>query len=158
MRIWLCKLSHTISWQIHVTGGHIGGQLSIGLIQFAIWPPSPWFFADKANNQNLYACSDHYRRDSAIAVCLLACISIQELYYKNHAEVGVMFASIQGFAEFYEEQTVNQQGIECMRFLNEIIADFDQLLMEERFRSIEKIKTVGSTYMVASGINQEVRN
>ena len=69
-----------------------------------------------------------------------------------------MFASIQGFAEFYNEQTVNQQGIECMRFLNEIIADFDQLLMEERFLSIEKIKTIGSTYMVASGINQEVRN
>lgn len=67
-----------------------------------------------------------------------------------------MFASLQGFAEFYEEQTVNQQGIECMRFLNEIIADFDQLLMEERFMSIEKIKTIGSTYMVASGVNQEV--
>ena len=67
-----------------------------------------------------------------------------------------MFASIQGFAEFYEEQTVNQQGIECMRFLNEIIADFDQLLMKERFAGIEKIKTIGSTYMVASGVNPEV--
>lgn len=51
---------------------------------------------------------------------------------------------------------MNQEGIECMRFLNEIIADFDQLLMEERFMCIEKIKTIGSTYMVASGVNQEV--
>lgn len=80
----------------------------------------------------------------------------QDLYYDYHPEVGVMFASIQGFSEFYNEQTVNQQGIECMRFLNEIIADFDQLLIEERFASIEKIKTIGSTYMVASGVNQEV--
>lgn len=67
-----------------------------------------------------------------------------------------MFASIQGFSEFYNEHSINQQGIECMRFLNEIVADFDQLLMEPRFCSIEKIKTIGSTYMVASGVNQEV--
>ena len=69
-----------------------------------------------------------------------------------------MFTSIQGFADFYDEQSVNQQGIECIRFLNEIIADFDQLLMEERFQTLEKIKTIGcTTYMVASGLNQEVR-
>lgn len=33
------------------------------------------------------------------------------------------------------------------------IVDFDELLDEERFDSIEKIKTVGSTYMAASGLN-----
>ena len=57
-----------------------------------------------------------------------------------------MFASIPGFAEYYEELDVNNQGIECMRLLNEIFADFDQLLTEERFHCIEKIKTIGSTY------------
>ena len=77
----------------------------------------------------------------------------QELYYKYHPEVGVMFASIPSFSDYYEESTVNNQGIECMRLLNEIIADFDLLLTEERFRSIEKIKTIGSTYMVVSGAN-----
>lgn len=82
---------------------------------------------------------------------------IQDLYYDHHPEAGVMFASIQGFSDFYTEQSINQQGIECMRFLNEIMADFDQLLMEERFACIEKVKTIGSTYMVASGVNQEVR-
>ena len=64
-----------------------------------------------------------------------------------------MFASIPSFSEYYEESNVNNQGIECMRLLNEIIADFDLLLTEERFRSIEKIKTIGSTYMVVSGAN-----
>ena len=68
-----------------------------------------------------------------------------------------MFASIPSFSEYYEESTVNNQGIECMRLLNEIIADFDQLLTEERFRCIEKIKTIGSTYMVVSGANKMVR-
>ena len=68
-----------------------------------------------------------------------------------------MFASIPSFSEYYEESTVNNQGIECMRLLNEIIADFDQLLTEERFRCIEKIKTIGSTYMVVSGSNTMVR-
>lgn len=82
---------------------------------------------------------------------------LQELYYKYHPEVGVMFASIPSFSEYYEESTVNNQGIECMRLLNEIIADFDQLLTEERFSCIEKIKTVGSTYMAVSGPNNMVR-
>lgn len=36
-----------------------------------------------------------------------------------------------------------------MQVLNEIICDFDQLLSFPCFRSIEKIKTIGSTYMAA---------
>ena len=39
----------------------------------------------------------------------------------------------------------------CFRLLNEIIADFDEILEEEKFKSIEKIKSTGSTYMAASG-------
>ena len=35
--------------------------------------------------------------------------------------------------------------------MNEIIADFDEILEEEKFKSIEKIKSTGSTYMAASG-------
>ncbi|CAB4064700.1 ADCY8 [Lepeophtheirus salmonis] len=45
------------------------------------------------------------------------------------------------------------EGMECIRLLNEIIVDFDEILDDEKFRSIEKIKTIGSTYMAASGIN-----
>ena len=53
------------------------------------------------------------------------------------------------FAEFYSEEGVNNQGIECLRFLNEIISDYDQLLDDARFQgSITKIKTIGATYMV----------
>ena len=89
--------------------------------------------------------------------CCLFNLTMQDLYYDYHPEAGVMFASIQGFSDFYSEQSVNNQGIECMRFLHEIMADFDQLLIEERFSCIEKVKTIGSTYMAASGINQEVR-
>ena len=64
-----------------------------------------------------------------------------------------MFASLSNFAEFYDEADVNKHGVECMRVLNEIIADFDQLLVEDRFSSLVKIKTVGSTYMIASGLS-----
>ena len=42
--------------------------------------------------------------------------------------------------------------MECIRLLNEIIIDFDEILDDEKFASVEKIKTVGSTYMAASGI------
>lgn len=38
-----------------------------------------------------------------------------------------MFASIQNFSEFYSEMDVNNQGLECMRLLNEIFCDFDEV-------------------------------
>lgn len=43
-------------------------------------------------------------------------------------------------------------GVECLRLLNEIIADFDELMDKECYRDIEKIKTIGSTYMAAVGL------
>ena len=43
--------------------------------------------------------------------------------------------------------------MECLRLLNEIIADFDEILEEEAFHAVEKIKSTGSTYMAASGKN-----
>lgn len=95
-----------------------------------------------------------------------------------------MFASITNFNEFYMELDGNNQGVECLRLLNEIIADFDevvdslieefwyrinshnhflffreslQLLDDERFKAIDKIKTVGSTYMAAIGLMPDHR-
>ena len=49
------------------------------------------------------------------------------------------------------ELEANNEGVECLRLLNEIIADFDEILEEEAFDGIEKIKSTGSTYMAASG-------
>ena len=63
-----------------------------------------------------------------------------------------MFASIPNFPEFYVELESNNEGVECLRLLNEIIADFDEILGEDQFKYIEKIKSTGSTYMAASGI------
>ncbi|XP_015233808.1 PREDICTED: adenylate cyclase type 8 [Cyprinodon variegatus] len=79
----------------------------------------------------------------------------EELYSQSYDSVGVMFASIPGFADFYSQTEMNNQGVECLRLLNEIIADFDELLGEERFQDIEKIKTIGSTYMAVSGLSPE---
>ena len=39
-----------------------------------------------------------------------------------------------------------------MRLLNEIICDFDKLLLKPKFSCVEKIKTIGSTYMAAAGL------
>lgn len=39
----------------------------------------------------------------------------------------MMFASITNFAEFYIELEGNNEGVECLRLLNEIIADFDEV-------------------------------
>jgi adenylate cyclase 1 len=76
-----------------------------------------------------------------------------ELYHQSYSRVGVLFASITNFHEFYIELDGNNQGVECLRLLNEIIADFYELLGEERFRSVDKIKTVGSTYMAGLSVS-----
>ncbi|XP_057663021.1 adenylate cyclase type 3 [Diorhabda carinulata] len=76
-----------------------------------------------------------------------------ELYSQSYAEVGVLFASMPNFSDFYSEETVNNQGLECLRFLNEVISDFDALLELPHFQDVIKIKTIGSTYMAASGLN-----
>lgn len=57
------------------------------------------------------------------------------------------------FSDFYTEESVNNQGLECLRFLNEVISDYDALLEQPRFANIIKIKTIGSSYMAASGLD-----
>uniref|UniRef100_A0AAZ3PRA7 adenylate cyclase n=1 Tax=Oncorhynchus tshawytscha TaxID=74940 RepID=A0AAZ3PRA7_ONCTS len=52
----------------------------------------------------------------------------EDLYHQSYESVCVMFASIPDFKEFYTESDVNKEGLECLRLLNEIIADFDELL------------------------------
>uniref|UniRef100_A0A3Q3IDS1 Adenylate cyclase type 9 n=1 Tax=Monopterus albus TaxID=43700 RepID=A0A3Q3IDS1_MONAL len=78
-------------------------------------------------------------------------LKVTQSYSKNHDSVGVIFASIVNFSEFYEESY--EGGKECYRVLNELIGDFDELLREPEFKSVEKIKTIGATYMAASGLN-----
>ncbi|XP_014676369.1 PREDICTED: adenylate cyclase type 5-like [Priapulus caudatus] len=76
----------------------------------------------------------------------------EDLYNEWCEHACVMFASISNFSEFYIELEGNNEGVECLRLLNEIIADFDEILQQPRFACIEKIKTIGSTYMCASGL------
>lgn len=127
----------------------------------------------------------------------LSRLSLQELYSQSYEEVGVMFASVAGFDEYFEKKEVKHEGVDCLRLLNEIIAGFDEvsttavsvllclleqllsvqqeirieylsscsfsssnkLLEESYFHDVEKIKTVGSCYMAASGLapNNQVR-
>ncbi|XP_049914175.1 adenylate cyclase type 8 [Epinephelus moara] len=76
----------------------------------------------------------------------------EELYSQSYDEVGVMFASIAGFNEYFEQKEIKHEGVDCLRLLNEIIAGFDELLEESYFHYVEKIKTIGSCYMAASGL------
>lgn len=62
-------------------------------------------------------------------------VSRQELYHQSYDCVCVMFASIPDFKEFYTESDVNKEGLECLRLLNEIIADFDDVSAEAYLKS-----------------------
>ncbi|KAH9515762.1 Adenylate cyclase type 2 [Bulinus truncatus] len=76
----------------------------------------------------------------------------EELYHESCSNVCVMFASIPNFKDFYQQTKTNGEGLECIRVLNEIISDFDLLLIKKH-QEVEKIKTIGSTYMAATGLH-----
>lgn len=76
-------------------------------------------------------------------------------YSENFKDVAIIFASIVNFNEMYDESF--EGGKEYLRVLNELIGDFDELLDREEFRCVEKIKTIGSTFMAASGLDSEQR-
>ncbi|XP_069460870.1 adenylate cyclase type 7 [Ambystoma mexicanum] len=77
----------------------------------------------------------------------------EDWYHQSYDCVSIMFASVPDFKVFYTECDVNKEGLECIRLLNEIIADFDELLLKPKFSGVEKIKTIGSTYMAAAGLS-----
>ncbi|XP_028028441.1 adenylate cyclase type 9 [Bombyx mandarina] len=77
-------------------------------------------------------------------------------YSENHKDVAIIFASIINFNEMYDESYL--KGKEYLRILNELIADFDELLERPQFQHVEKIKTIGSTFMAASGLNPDLRH
>ncbi|XP_063703647.1 adenylate cyclase type 9 isoform X2 [Culicoides brevitarsis] len=76
-------------------------------------------------------------------------------YSKNYHEAGIVFASIVNFNEMYDESYLG--GKEYLRVLNELIGDFDELLGRPEFKAVEKIKTIGSSFMCASGLNPSSR-
>ncbi|CAG5124789.1 unnamed protein product, partial [Candidula unifasciata] len=80
----------------------------------------------------------------------------EDLYHESCSHACVMFASIPNFKDFYQQTKANGQGLECIRVLNEIISDFDVLLIRI-YNEVEKIKTIGSTYMAATGLYTDHR-
>jgi adenylate cyclase 8 len=76
-----------------------------------------------------------------------------DLYSKSYDQSSVIFASIPGFSKYFQQsEEIDGQGLECLRMLNEIISSIDELLNQERFHCIEKIKTIGATYMACAGL------
>ncbi|KAL7072860.1 hypothetical protein ACQ4LE_007936 [Meloidogyne hapla] len=75
-----------------------------------------------------------------------------DLYSEGRENVCIVFVTITEFDKFYMEMDTNQEGRECIRVLNEIIGDFDNILSDPEFHCIEKIKTISTTFMAASGL------
>ncbi|CAH2283616.1 Adenylate cyclase type 2 [Pelobates cultripes] len=91
----------------------------------------------------------------------------EDLYHQSYDCVCVMFASIPDFKEFYTESDVNKEGLECLRLLNEIIADFDDetdrqymhigTMVEFAFALVAKLDAINkhsfNDFMLRVGIN-----
>ncbi|KAH8261504.1 hypothetical protein KR044_010348, partial [Drosophila immigrans] len=74
----------------------------------------------------------------------LTSLARHELYYEDYSMVGVMFATLMNF----------QLDLSSLRVLNEIITEFDRVLIYYKDDYlVEKIKIVGGTYMAACGLD-----
>lgn len=51
-----------------------------------------------------------------------------ELYSEARDNAAIVFITITEFDKFYMELDANNEGVECLRLLNEIIADFDMVI------------------------------
>nr|AQT03385.1 adenylate cyclase [Perinereis aibuhitensis] len=78
-----------------------------------------------------------------------------DLYSQAYFRVGILFASIANFPGFFSEMSHEGKSVDCLRLLHRLIAGFDELLMEDRFRYIDKIKTSGTTYMAVVGLRPD---
>lgn len=56
-------------------------------------------------------------------------MSRADLYSEGRDNACIIFATITEFNKFYVELDGNNEGVECLRLLNEIIADFDEVSM-----------------------------
>uniref|UniRef100_A0A3Q3D9V5 adenylate cyclase n=1 Tax=Hippocampus comes TaxID=109280 RepID=A0A3Q3D9V5_HIPCM len=131
--IWFLNREFEVSYRLHYHGNVEADQHRIKI-------------------QNMRDQADWLLRN-IIPIHVAEQLKVTQSYSKNHDNVGVIFASIVNFSEFYEESY--EGGKECYRVLNELIGDFDELLRTPAFANIEKIKTIGATYMAAAGLNAQ---
>lgn len=120
-------------WKLQATGLYTFLLLRRQLITFDITEEKEDMENLQAYNQKLLAnilpvhVADHFlRRDK----------NMDEIYHEQCDHVCIMFASIPNFSEFYVELEGNNEGVECLRLLNEIIVDFDELLSQEKFQLV----------------------
>lgn len=74
-------------------------------------------------------------------------VSTQGLQTANwHSEASVMFASVYGFEELYQRVS----AVQMVELLTQVFVEFDDLLEKQ---GIEKINTLGTNYVAATGID-----
>ncbi|XP_063838867.1 adenylate cyclase type 7-like isoform X1 [Ostrinia nubilalis] len=84
--------------------------------------------------------------------------SIDELYYENYDNVAVMFASLIDH-KLGLDNDVDMSDKFVLRILDEVISDFDRLLLTgESIYKVEKIKVAGMSYMAACGLDPSRRD
>ncbi|XP_072945490.1 adenylyl cyclase X E-like [Epargyreus clarus] len=85
-------------------------------------------------------------------------ISIDELYYEKYDNVAVMFASLTDYKLGVENDADLSDKV-VLRILDEVISDFDRLLLTgASVYKVEKIKMAGWTYMAACGLDPNRRD
>ena len=140
--------------------------IDLSLLLFLIWLVNrqselvqrlSFKYDQEANSKVKYAKEQKELADWLIGVVLpnnvIGYVQEKRQYSCNYESVGVLFVSLCNFGEFFEE--TYEGGRELLRILNEITVDFDRLFDEPKYSNIEKIKSIGSTFMIASGLSSD---
>ncbi len=130
---------------VHVNSWLISGAMLAGALSYLMSADRRRAFAAQL------ALGEEQRRSQSLLLNILPA-EIAERLKRSHAstsdayaEATVLFADIAGFTDYAESVGVD----ELVDFLNDLFARFDEAAAE---RGVEKIKTIGDSYMAVGGV------
>lgn len=78
---------------------------------------------------------------SSKSIILFIAMFFQDLYAQACTSVAVMFSNICNFSDFYLELETTGDGLECLRVLNQIIVDFDNVSIPPDITDLDNVSS-----------------
>lgn len=128
-----------------------GYFLNVAFLSVAVYSAVRYYKHFAATNYHLL--EDQKRRNDNLVLNMLPehiasrVSEHEETVAEWHPEVTVLYASIEGIDLLYKKMS----AIQLVRLLSDVFLQFDRLVV---WHELDKVKTLGTNYLVASGIDQ----
>ena len=124
---------------------------AVTMLTIVLFVSGVFWFYDRKLASARQALQHSYRRSESLLLNILPEVIAHRLKQKSEIiaddidEASVLFCDIVGFTAIASQQT----ALQTVKMLNGIFIAFDEAIDK---RNLEKIKTIGDAYMVASGV------